>query len=1120
MFKNKTKKNTSYLLFILISTFFYVPLSAVTASAGFTGGALGEYTNNAHQPNDATILTFNSLGITEAIISDDTDDGTFGGTQGNDYDVTLTFRYSNGTVKSFNASVNWRDTKGSTLYGIGLIPIGSVDDGSGYTLTDNSYSKTYILQTGSSTYSNAGGLIGSGNAATNGLLDALNSYANNVSASNTPSTLTSTVTATDSTINADGISTTTITVQLKDVNGNNISSGGETVVISTTAGTISSVTDNGDGTYTATLTSSNTEETATISATFNSNTINNTDSVLFSAVDSTSPTITGPSGSAGDATSVISVNENQTSVTTFTANETVTWSLTGGTDQTKFAIDTNTGVISFQAAPDYENPTDSDTDNDYVVEVTATDASSNTSIQTLTVTVLDVNEGAVDSTSPTITDTTSGSIDVDENQTAVTSFTANETVTWSLTGTDASLFSISSSGVLTFVSAPDYENPGDADTNNDYQLNIVATDAAANASTLAYQVNVQDLDDTAPVITLNGESVVVVELGTDFDDEGAVTDDGSDITTSGNVDTDTVGSYVITYTSIDASGNVGTNTRTVNVVDTIAPDIIIIGDNPINTELGGSYEDKGATATDASGDVTVNSSGNVDTNTIATYTITYTSTDPSGNTGTATRTVNVVDTTAPVITSSDGSPLLENDQVVVSENQTNVINFSANESVTWSISGTDSQFFSINNSGELTFNSTPDYENPDDEDANNDYLISVMATDSNGNIGVLSLTIYVTNIEEVLIKLNEIESKLQKGLEQEVSKSLNNSLFYNEFLLRNIDNRRDCYEDDSKIKLTPTNNNLNLSYQDQHLGCNSKTRLYSDVSYSKLENDRSKKSITTKNASLILERDIFEKSIIGIGIKKSDSDSDLNGFNNSELVVSASEIILYAHKEFSEDLRGGLFASMGDVKYKFNFIDDDNFAVRGQTSTSRKTYGFILTGDVVVNERIFTTDFVYNYGKDDIKDTLLKASYLGETKNNLSLYINDISSKRFSLPVTTNFIIDSAKNSDLITFKADLSFGALCEESFITKNELECGYQYNIDFEKFFNQNYKDTLYLNYAYETIDDWSRETISIGMINKFGKYSNVEITPNISFHNELSSIEFSSFNLGFYFPLNYQ
>ena len=655
----------------------------------------------------------------------------------------------------------------------------------------------------------------------------------------------------------------------------------------------------------------------------------------------------------------------------------------------------------------------------------------------------------------------------------------------------------------------------DSNTVGSYTVTYSATDPSGNTGTATRTVNV--VDTTAPVITVIGDNPATVELGTTYEDEGATADGGETVTSVSDVDSNTVGSYTVTYSATDPSGNTGTATRTVNVVDTTAPVITVIGDNPATVELGTTYEDEGATA---DGGETVTSVSDVDSNTVGSYTVTYSATDPSGNTGTATRTVNVVDTTAPVITSSDGSPLLENDQVVVSENQTNVINFSANESVTWSISGTDSQFFSINNSGELTFNSTPDYENPDDEDANNDYLISVMATDSNGNIGVLSLTIYVTNIEEVLIKLNEIESKLQKGLEQEVSKSLNNSLFYNEFLLRNIDNRRDCYEDDSKIKLTPTNNNLNLSYQDQHLGCNSKTRLYSDVSYSKLENDRSKKSITTKNASLILERDIFEKSIIGIGIKKSDSDSDLNGFNNSELVVSASEIILYAHKEISEDLRGGLFASMGDVKYKFNFIDDDNFAVRGQTSTSRKTYGFILTGDVVVNERIFTTDFVYNYGKDDIKDTLLKASYLGETKNNLSLYINDISSKRFSLPVTTNFIIDSAKNSDLITFKADLSFGALCEESFITKNELECGYQYNIDFEKFFNQNYKDTLYLNYAYETIDDWSRETISIGMINKFGKYSNVEITPNISFHNELSSIEFSSFNLGFYFPLNYQ
>ena len=58
----------------------------------------------------------------------------------------------------------------------------------------------------------------------------------------------------------------------------------------------------------------------------------------------------------------------------------------------------------------------------------------------------------------------------------------------------------------------------------------------------------------------------------------------------------------------------------------------------------------GATATDASGDVTVVTTGTVDTATVGEYTLTYTSTDASGNAGTAIRTVNVVDTTAPEVT--------------------------------------------------------------------------------------------------------------------------------------------------------------------------------------------------------------------------------------------------------------------------------------------------------------------------------------------------------------------------------------------------------------------------------------------------------------------------------------
>ena len=67
---------------------------------------------------------------------------------------------------------------------------------------------------------------------------------------------------------------------------------------------------------------------------------------------------------------------------------------------------------------------------------------------------------------------------------------------------------------------------------------------------------------------------------------------------------------------------------------------------------GAAYVDSGASATDAvDGTVTVTTSGTVDVNTAGTYTLTYSASDATGNVATSvTRTVTVVDTTAPVIT--------------------------------------------------------------------------------------------------------------------------------------------------------------------------------------------------------------------------------------------------------------------------------------------------------------------------------------------------------------------------------------------------------------------------------------------------------------------------------------
>ena len=166
----------------------------------------------------------------------------------------------------------------------------------------------------------------------------------------------------------------------------------------------------------------------------------------------------------------------------------------------------------------------------------------------------------------------------------------------------------------------------------------------------------KNLDDTVgPVITLNGEAEINIEIGSQFVDLGATAYDEFEkvdtiVTSDSAVDTSKLGQYIITYKAIDSSRNITTAIRKVNVVDTVPPEIILNGDTEVVIEAGQKYEELGAIGIDkVDGNFKATVSGDVNTNIPGEYILTYTATDNSGNSSTLTRKVKVIDTTAPEI---------------------------------------------------------------------------------------------------------------------------------------------------------------------------------------------------------------------------------------------------------------------------------------------------------------------------------------------------------------------------------------------------------------------------------------------------------------------------------------
>ena len=145
--------------------------------------------------------------------------------------------------------------------------------------------------------------------------------------------------------------------------------------------------------------------------------------------------------------------------------------------------------LNFSKPLDYEKPLDFDEDNEYLVDIVATDKEGNRSEVELRIIIIDVDEKAPTLTSEKV-------ILVDENISgSFYSITTSEEAVISLGSDKDEKWFILEDDELSFVGIPDFEVPFDGE-DNDYVIDIVSEDSLGNLSITPIVISVKDLKET------------------------------------------------------------------------------------------------------------------------------------------------------------------------------------------------------------------------------------------------------------------------------------------------------------------------------------------------------------------------------------------------------------------------------------------------------------------------------------------------------------------------------------------------------------------------------------------------------------------------------------------------
>ena len=274
---------------------------------------------------------------------------------------------------------------------------------------------------------------------------------------------------------------------------------------------------------------------------------------------------------------------------------------------------------------------------------------------------------------------------------------------FSLSGVDSSLFSIDSSGGLAFINPPDFEAAQDYDQDNTYELNISASDLDYSTS-LEFSVSVIDSNDETPQVP------------------------SFDVSTTHAIAAITLDSVIYTVEASDAdAGDI--LTYSLGGVDASHFDL-----NSSSGELRFAQLPSLDQPQDDDGD-------NI-------YDLEISVSDAAANSTSLTLAVKVAEDvdSAPEFSSASAS-------VEFPENSTAIV-YDANatdadgDSLSYSLTGLDSAHLNLDPaSGQLSFSQAPDYETPQDQNADNIYELAISATDDSHSTS-LDLSIEVSDVDE------------------------------------------------------------------------------------------------------------------------------------------------------------------------------------------------------------------------------------------------------------------------------------------------------------------------------------------------------------------------------------